>query len=447
MYRTTDCKIISADKQNVIYQTSESDLHKILSTDLLVRINFGDSTDQIVRAFLIYDTIHCEILSVNSDNIKYFSNEDYINRSIPKSSVLVCYFKNECSIPESEDYCEKFRQMQDYARSETRNIIIRQDGGEIETSGVEIDEKNFYFELYKNDVIIQTLIPRSKVKSFVYSEFRENPSINWNSNYLLSSGGSLRECVITKIDTQKLNLETIVNEKIVDTELDIDKVCALYFARPGIDLKKDVPYQYNDLTVGGETEFKVEFNIGGMWGYRWAPAMENLSFTMEEYINKLRSGFGFGASINFYYSKNYSVGFTYNFMNAHNSIEGIYYYGVISTSDKINVNFFGLNSQYSTIRRNSFSYDIAVAAGYVIYKDNFTINQVDFTIDGRTYGLYFANRFNLLADDDNTGLFLDISFFFSNLNKYNFEDQVIELDEPDNLSRIEIGVGIKFSGK
>ena len=109
VYRTTECKIISADKQNVIYTIPESDLQKSLSVDVIARINFGKTSDQIVRSFLIYDTIPCEILAMNSDFIEYFSESDYIDQSIPKSDVLVCFFNSECATPEYKEYLGRFQ--------------------------------------------------------------------------------------------------------------------------------------------------------------------------------------------------------------------------------------------------------------------------------------------------------------------------------------------------
>ena len=171
VYRTTNCTVISADKQQVIYKTPESNIEKTFSTDVIARINFGDSIDHIVQSFLIYDTIHCEILAINPENIVYFSEEDHVDYTIPKSNILVCYFGDECTNSENEKYLAKLQQMQDYAKSKRSNIILKKDGGTINTSGVIFDEETFYFSPYKNGVSMQTFIDRNKVKSFIYSTF------------------------------------------------------------------------------------------------------------------------------------------------------------------------------------------------------------------------------------------------------------------------------------
>ncbi len=455
VYRTTECKIISADKQNVIYITPESDLQKSLSTEVIARINFGKISDQIVRSFLIYDTIPCEILAVNSKNIEYFSESDYVNQSIPKPDVLVCFFNSECTTPEYKEYLGRFQQLQDYAKVKRKNIIVKQDGNEIETSGVEIDEKSLYFELYQSDTKIQTFIDRSKVRSFVYSEYYEAPEYSkikvpkiLASDYLLSRSGRMLECNITSIDTAKLYLETVINDKIVNSELDKDKVCAVFFGPLDIDFKKSIPvnYQSGGLTGKYGTGTKVEFNLSGMWSYRWASVSESIPYALEDYAKQLRSGFGFGANMNVFVDQSSAIGITYKLMNSHNSIDNINISGITSTSDKINVNFFGLNYQYSTVGNSHFIYDFGLAVGYVMYKDNSTLNQIAVTLEGNSYGINFTNRFNIMADN-NFGLFFDFSIFLSFIKEYKFEDQTIELEEPDNLSRIELGTGIKFSGE
>ena len=451
-YRTTDCKIISANQEKVTYKTLEDGIQKSISTDYIARINFGEASDQIVRAFLVYDTIRCEILAVDPDKIVYFSEIDHINKSVPKSQVLFCSFYGGCTLPENEQYIDRFRQMQDYAKNKRVNTIVKKDGSEIKTTGVEIDDKSLYFELYQNDTPIQTYADRNKVRSFIYNEYREKNGRNSLSNYILSSSGRMTECSILNIDTAKLKVETQINERIVQSEVTKDKLCALFFGTSDIDFSKPETLTYQPIS-GRKDETgnpKVEFDICGLWGYRYSRLSSDIPATLKEYTNKLRDGFGITGNFNLYVNYNTSIGLTYKYMNSHNSTDDINYITnnilITSTSDKINIHFIGLNLQYSSTRRNYFSYDMAVAGGYVIYKDDATLNQIAIEMKGKSYGLSLTNRFNLMTDN-NIGFFFDISVFLSSISKYEIEGQTLELDEPDNLSRIELGVGIKFIGE
>jgi hypothetical protein len=447
-YHAIECRVISADRQNVIYRTPESEVTKSISTDLIVRLNFEQAFDQIVRPILVYDTIYCTILAINNEEIIYFSSDDFINKSIPKSGVLLCHLKHGCSNADKEFFTKQFAAFQDQFRKRSANTILKKDGTQIQTEGVDIDDEKLYFEIYQGESKIQTFADRNKVKSFIYSEYIDKSAKKIASNYLLSTGGNLRECIVTKIDTGILSLEIKMDENVVRSEVGIDKVCALFFGPPAMSFEKDEGQVYKPIEVQRNVDktARVDFYLHGMLGYYFADQQEDLPDQLTDYVNELRSGFGFGVDLNVYANIHSSLGLTYKFMNNSNSIDDINIDGITSTSDDINVNFIGLNYQYSTLRRGIFVYDLVLAGGYVAYKDMGSINEIALTMKGQTFGLNFTNRFNFMASD-NVGFYVDLSIFYAALNSVKIQGQTVDLDEPEDISRIELGIGIKFSGQ
>ena len=243
-------------------------------------------------------------------------------------------------------------------------------------------------------------------------------------------------------------MEITMEDKIVKSEAAIGKVCALFFGPPEIDFTKAGEPEYKPVNMpdGTGTGAMLEFAALGIWSYRVAAEMEGVPQNVNDYIDGLRPGLGFGCNINIYYNIQNSMGIIYKYMKNENSDDNIDFNGYTSTSDDINVNFIGLNYQYSTLQRGHFAYNFGLGAGYVAYRNRSSADDFIFTLKGGTYGFSLMNRFNLMTEE-NVAFFLDVSFFYAALQAYKFEGHTVELDEADNLSRFELGIGIKFIGE
>ncbi len=444
-YDSIRCKIISASKQIVFYTTEGTDVQKSLPNKEIARIDFGDPFDQIVQPYIIYDTILCTILAINPDNLEYYSPEDNANHTLSKSDVLVCYLRRRCTMDSKEIYLNRFRQFHDVDKGKPSNILLKQDGTRIKARKIEIDENFIFFDISSKDLQVRTYAPRNQVKSYSYSEFTPNSSKVNISNYILTYGGNLKECTFIKMDSTKLYMEMKVGEIYANSEIDINGVCALFFGPPEMDFSIKSPSKYSTVAQPKSVEknAKIEFNINGKWGYQFAPVMEVSLNELTEYAKELRSGYGLGSNLNIYTGKHSSLGITYNFMRFNNIIYDIDFVGITSLSNNIQLNFYGFNYQFCTLRKKRFICDFSIAPGYVTYTNDSTVNHLSFTSKGKTFGLNLTSRYNIMANK-NIGFFFDVSLFLGSLKKYEFEGQPVELDEPRNLSRIEIGIGIKF---
>jgi len=192
-----------------------------------------------------------------------------------------------------------------------------------------------------------------------------------------------------------------------------------------------------------DKDAKLEFNMSGKCAYLLAPVSDEMLNELADYTRDLRNGFGFSGNLNIYTGLHSSLGVTYGLTTFDNSIYNIDELGITSLSNTNRQNFYGFNYQFSTLRKKRFICDFSIAPGIVTIKNDSTVNNLSFKYEARTFGLKISNRYNLMANE-NIGFFLELALFVGSIRKYEFEGQRFEFEDPKNLSRIEVGIGIKF---
>lgn len=201
---------------------------------------------------------------------------------------------------------------------------------------------------------------------------------------------------------------------------------------------------------------KVRFAVQGGWSFLTAKLSDNIPNELQSYTKELRSGTHFGVDISGFTSESFGLGLKYSYFGTKNQMNDVtieYDDGSSETGimkDDISINFFGpsvCSRMLSNDNKNAFITGIAL--GYLGYKNKFTLID-DYTLTGGTVGLVFdlGGDFSIAP---NLSLGLNVSMTVGTLSRISIsnghESQTIELDEEnkENLSRIDISIGLRFS--
>jgi hypothetical protein len=197
--------------------------------------------------------------------------------------------------------------------------------------------------------------------------------------------------------------------------------------------------------------------INGGWSYRTAKITSNIPSDLKGYVEDLKSGYHYGIDLGYFFTEHVGLGLRYSTFRTKNEIDNVYVtypngssrYGKMS--DDISVNFIGplLNTRLiSKNKKNGLFLNFGL--GYMGYKDESELVSENFTIKGSTLGLCWEVGYDIgLSDKISIGF--QLSLMQGVLSEYEISNgqqtQTIELekDEYENLSRIDISVGLRFN--
>jgi hypothetical protein len=454
-FDSVECKIISADKHTVFYSTPDSKQILKIPQDSIARISFGESTDRIFMPLVEIDTIVCKIHKINSEDVEYYTEKNRKIQTLPKSVILVCFLQQTCTSDEETVYLKKFLQFHNQLKRINGNKIIKQNNISFNVSKIEINDDFIFFNAEVTDA--RTYIMRKQVSGIVFSDYIIRSLKGIDCNYLLTRKGNLNKSLSISIDSSMLSLEVSMNDNIFNTETPINEICAIFFGPSEINFadKPHVRYRADEHEVKNdkidkkdkkEKDAKLEFTISGCWAHQFRPALQDLPAELSNYEKKLRSGNGFNGALNIYTGSHSSVGFNYQFLNLNNAIYNLTIPDIESLSNKINMNFYGLNYQYSSTATKKGFINFAVAPGIITYSSDSTINRMSYEYTGKSFGLKLISRYGLMVNSS-VGFCFDISLFLGSIKKYKYEGATYSFGNPKNLSRIELGLGMKFQSR
>jgi hypothetical protein len=272
----------------------------------------------------------------------------------------------------------------------------------------------------------------------------------YSQDLIVTNEGDSLNCKITKVKQDYIYFTFKHKEEIRSTLLPINQV---------------KNYQYNfyptaivpaEKVVGREVYPRIRLALTGGWGYRIAKLADNVSGDFKQYINDLRSGTQYGGDINYYFSEQVGLGLKYNVYQSKNEIGSIYVvqpngstqYGKMS--DNIIIDFIGPSISTRLLnekKKNALLLNLAI--GYLGYMDNAVLIN-NYTFKGNTVGMVWDIGYDV-GISENWAIGFQFSYLIGTLTQIQLSDGTqtrtikLEKDEYENLSRIDLSVGLRLN--
>ena len=265
---------------------------------------------------------------------------------------------------------------------------------------------------------------------------------------IITNSGDSISCKITKVKAQYIYFAYMEENEIKSTLIPTTEV-AKYLK----DVDNINVISSNDIPGNDFTKWRLALGFG--YGYRIAKISDNFSSELTDYTKKIKSGYIINAEGSVFFDINWGMGLKYSYYNSKNSQDDVYLdfpdgnAGRYDISDDISIHHIGPSLHYRTTSlNNKSSFIFTVSVGYLGYKNLSKINQY-FTMTGKTLGSSLGINYDHIFSQ-NFALGLELSLLTGILSKITVDDgirqQEIEYEEGqyDNLSRIELTIGLRF---
>ncbi len=212
---------------------------------------------------------------------------------------------------------------------------------------------------------------------------------------------------------------------------------------------KKIPYSHLRLAINGG----YAYNLGKV-----APAFDT---RLQTYDNQMRSGFNFGAEINYFFvSGQAGIGINYETVSSQNSLSGVTYLSagqIFSNnilSDNLNIQYIG--PMYTAISRQIIKNGIKdaliinVGMGNLSYSDSKIVDLMNYKITGSALGTYYSIGYDRFISK-NMALGIQLSLIRGLLTNYDLFDGTstthVQLDNNSyqSLSHLSLTVGLRFN--
>lgn len=227
---------------------------------------------------------------------------------------------------------------------------------------------------------------------------------------------------------------------------------------------RQVVYNYFDQAIleppkwQDAASFKrFRLSVNGGIGYRTAENPDDLSSVENNYLDELKSGGTFSADFSYFFSEAIGIGVKYNYFGSKNTIDNVTMdvngdavNETGSVTDDINIAFFGpmvSGMSYSGNRKNALFFNLAL--GYLHYLNKGELIGYDVRAKGSTFGLVGEIGYQIGLSETFSLAFTG-SYTVGTLSKMKvgyggaYETVKLEDDQKENLSRIELTVGLVF---
>lgn len=270
-----------------------------------------------------------------------------------------------------------------------------------------------------------------------------------SQDLIVTSQGDSLNCKITKVKTEHIYFTFRHKEEIRNTLLPVAQIAYYQF---GFYQTPEVPLHQ---AVGNEIYPHFRVAISGGWSYRIGKVSESVPSDFEQYIRDLKSGYHYGLDLSYYFSEQLGVGLKYNKYKSKNSADHIYVDQPDGTtqlgkmSDDISIHFIGPMLSMRLMdadKKNSFLMNVGM--GHMDYKDAAVLIS-DFTIKGSTLGLCWDFGYDI-GISENLVMGCQLSLMIGTLYQYKVSDgrhtETVKLEEEEyeNLSRIDLSIGLRF---
>lgn len=199
--------------------------------------------------------------------------------------------------------------------------------------------------------------------------------------------------------------------------------------------KSYVPKEYDKWRWG--------FHPG--YSYRIAKTNDQLTADQKDYINKLRPGPTFGLDVHHFVASNAGVGLRYDFNS--------YKHSMGTTSDRIIMHYIAASAvNRTTSRDQKSSLILGFSLGLQVYRDDVVAQNRNGLISGTTLGSGIEIGYDYKYMPG-AALYLGFSVLTGTLKsirvpmwgqRYKIK---LDKDEWENLSRLQLSIGLRFGGK
>ncbi|MBI4947602.1 MAG: hypothetical protein HY840_14510 [Bacteroidetes bacterium] len=271
-----------------------------------------------------------------------------------------------------------------------------------------------------------------------------------SQDLIVTAKGDSLNCRISKIHKSNVYFSRITNREIKDSVLPVSQITYYqinYFIGGNCSSSREIK----------KTEGLPSFGIGinGGMGNLTGKIPDGLSPQEVSYMKKLRRVYCFAADVNFYTYKSSGFGIKYSMMRTKKSIDNELAVntstGQIATGlmqDDITIQFIG-PSLFECVRlgkSQSFLLSSRLAIGYVAFKNDVILIE-DYKRESNTIGGSWDLGFDYLLTK-NVAVGINFSTTIARTRDYRVDGTAvnnmnIEFESRENLSRLDIAIGIK----
>jgi len=268
---------------------------------------------------------------------------------------------------------------------------------------------------------------------------------------IVTNEGDSINCKITKVKSDHIYFTFKHKEEIRNTLLPAGQVA---FYQKNYFQIAEVPA---DMIPDNNNFPRYRFAVSGGWSYRTAKLSNSIQSDFRNHYQKLKSGFHYDLGISYYFSELLGVGLKYNEFLTSYETENVYLtypnghteYG--NLKDSYRIKFFGpvfctrlLNSKM----KNCLLMELGL--GYMDYQDKGNLVSIPVKINGSTVGSYLSIGYDFgIAKDLALGLQLSLlSGILTQITTFDGTSKVttkLDKDNYEDLSRIEIAIGLRFN--
>ena len=254
---------------------------------------------------------------------------------------------------------------------------------------------------------------------------------------------------ITKIKKGMLHFNFVKDGEVRKTLLPLAEVKV---QQKDFFLKSEVPADYKPKNSYTGPKYRIALN-GGL-SYLTAKTSSSVPDALRDHAKQLKSGYNWGADIHFLTSENLGFGLKYNTFyssNVENNVSqtlpnNTELYGI---KDVNYIHFIGPSVLFKFVSSNGKNAWVSSASiGYMGYKQERQTRNRNFTYTAATLGLNLDFGYDIYLSKK-LSLGLMVSFAAGSLGEVDLEEngisQTIELDERENLSRIDFSAGLRWA--
>ena len=254
---------------------------------------------------------------------------------------------------------------------------------------------------------------------------------------------------ITKIKKGMLHFNFVKDGEVRKTLLPLAEVKV---QQKDFFLKSEVPADYKPKNSYTGPKYRIALN-GGL-SYQTAKTSSSVPDALRDHAKQLKSGYNWGADIHFLTSEYFGFGLKYNTFyssNVENNVnltlpDNTVLYGI---KDVNYIHFIGPSVLFKIVSSNGKNAWVSSASiGYMGYKQEQQIGNRNFTYTAATLGGNLDFGYDIYLSKK-LSLGLMVSFVAGSLGEVDLEEngisQTIELDERENLSRIDFSAGLRWA--
>lgn len=218
-----------------------------------------------------------------------------------------------------------------------------------------------------------------------------------------------------------------------------------------IDTKLPVyiePKRVDSLIRNSKSSSNTLLRIGikGGWSYRTASIPEGYDKPIEDYFQKLKSGWHIGGNLTFFWNQGNGAGLIFsNFMSSQTLKDVMFYspsgnfVGIGDISD--DMKFFFIGPAYSFQRDITSTIVIHgdASLGYMSYRNDAIVGNDSFVITGNTLGTDIAFGMDFYVGG-NIAVGFELSAIIGSLSKIDVNGQSVSLEEYDDLTHFNLSV-------